>query len=164
MKTSDYISIFTIAIAGTILAYFLMNYFLGDPVEKTVSFEYLEAVSGDLVTPDSEVFNAGAINPTVEVFVGSCEDINHDGVIDEGEKVECGEARGVDTGETTSEDEESVADMEEETMNGGTNTNGGTNESTNNGTNSGSSNTNGSAEITPEQQADQAARRETVSE
>lgn len=158
MKTSDYISIFTIAIAGTVLAYFLMNYFLGDPLEKTVSFEYLEPVSADLVEPDSEVFNAGAINPTVEVFVGSCEDINHDGVIDEGERVECGEAQGVDTGETTSEDiNEDVPDSN--TQNGGTNANG----NTNNGTNTNS----GAEEITPseqEQQADRAARRETVSE
>lgn len=103
MKTSDYISVFTLAIAGTILAYFLMNYFLGDPLEKTVSFEYLEEVSGDLAVPDGEIFNVGAINPTVEVFVGSCEDINHDGVIDDGELVECGESKRVDTGETTND-------------------------------------------------------------
>ncbi|MBQ6130308.1 hypothetical protein IJI72_01260 [Candidatus Saccharibacteria bacterium] len=149
MKTSDYISVFTIAIAGTILAYFLMNYFLGDPLEKTVSFEYLEPVSAELVTPDSEVFNARAINPTVEVFVGSCEDINHDGVIDEGELVECGEARGVDTGETTSEIDEDM----EATDTTGTET---------------EMETSGAAEtITPseqEQQADRAARQETVSE
>lgn len=154
MKTSDYISIFTIAVAGTILAYFLMNYFLGDPLEKTVSFEYIESVSGDLVSPDSEIFNAGAVNPTVEVFVGSCEDINHDGIIDEGELVECGESREVETGETTSDD----ADMMEEETEGETMPNNDVTPS--NGTDNTNTNGGSSSETRP----DEAARRETVSE
>jgi len=154
MKTSDYISIFTIAIAGTILAYFLMNYFLGDPLEKTVSFEYIESVSGDLVSPDSEIFNAGAVNPTVEVFVGSCEDINHDGIIDEGELVECGESREVETGETTSDG----ADMVEEETEGETMSN--DDVTPGNGTDNTNTNGGSSSETRP----DEAARRETVSE
>ena len=159
MKTSDYISVFTIAIAETILAYFLMNYFLGDPAEKTVSFEYIEAVSGDLVSPDSEIFNAGAINPTVEVFVGSCEDINHDGIIDEGERVECGESQGIDTGETTSDDVDTLEDETEDK----TTPSGGTVPSSVTPSNStDNANTNGSSSSGT--RSDEAARRETVSE
>lgn len=92
MKLSDYVSVIMIAVFGTVLAYFLTNSLLGDPKDKTVSFEYIETITSDLTEPDSELFNAGAINPTVEIYVGSCVDRNSDGVIDEGELAECGQA------------------------------------------------------------------------
>lgn len=114
MKLSDYITVFMIAIAGTILAYFLTNSLLGDPKEKTVSFEYVEPITADLEQPDSELFNAGAINPTVEIYVGSCKDLDQDGSIDEGELVECGQANPVTT--VNNEEEEEV-DEENEAIN-----------------------------------------------
>lgn len=103
MKASDYLTVISIVIVGTIISYFLVNSLLGDPKEKEVSFEYLESVELGLVSPDAEMFNAGAINPTVEVYVGSCVDTNQDGVIDSAELIECGEAAPeTDTGETQS--------------------------------------------------------------
>lgn len=115
MKISDYISVFSIAIAGTILAYFLMNSFLGNPKEKTVSFEYLEAVDNTLISPSSEVFNSAAINPTVEVYVGSCKDLDGNGVLDDAEKMECGQA----TQETSTGvvETETLTDEENEEIN-----------------------------------------------
>ena len=105
MKMQDLISSVSIAIIGTILAYFLMNSLLGDPKEKTVSFEYLTGASSDLAEPDDEIFNSGAINPTVEVYIGSCVDRNQDGLLDEAELVECGQAQSeINTGVTSSDD------------------------------------------------------------
>ena len=106
MKPSDYISMITLAVAGTILAYFLTNSILGDPRDKSVSFEYLEPISAEVVQPDSELFNAGAINPTVEIYVGSCKDINGDGIIDEAELVECGQAAPETSSDDDGEEEE----------------------------------------------------------
>lgn len=104
MKISDYISVGTIAVVGTIIAYFLMNGIVGDPKDKVVTFEYLANSTSQLVAPDSEIFNSGAINPTVEVYVGSCVDRDGDGVISEEELVLCGEDDEFSTGETTSGD------------------------------------------------------------
>lgn len=90
MKTSDYVTVGFIAVFVTVIAYFLVNSLLGDPSEASVRFEYLDGVSKVLVEPDSEIFNAGAINPTVEVYIGSCEDKNLDGKLDDDERRDCG--------------------------------------------------------------------------
>ena len=104
MKTSDYVSIAFVAIFVTILAYFVVNSLMGDPNDAIVRFKYLSNVNTDIVTPDSEVFNAAAINPTVEVYVGSCVDLNQNGILDDDEKVACGEdALKTDTGVTESQ-------------------------------------------------------------
>ena len=101
MKVSDYISVISIAVFGTIIAYFLMNGILGDPKDKVVKFEYLASSTSELVAPDSEIFNSGAINPTVEVYIGTCRDLNGNGVIDREELVECGEDQEFSDGATT---------------------------------------------------------------
>lgn len=113
MKTSDYISVVMIAIVGTILAYFLTNSLLGDPAEKSVSFEYMEKVDGTLTAPDGEVFNLAAINPTVEVYIGNCEDTNKDGILDDDELRACGEAAP----ESSTGATQSAADKENEAIN-----------------------------------------------
>ena len=90
MKTSDYVTVGFIAIFVTVIAYFLVNSLLGDPSEASVRFEYLEPVSSTLAAPDAEIFNVAAINPTVEVYIGSCEDKNLDGELDDDERKACG--------------------------------------------------------------------------
>ncbi len=90
MKTSDYVTVGFIAIFVTVIAYFLVNSLLGDPSEASVRFEYLESISSSLATPDAEIFNVAAINPTVEVYIGSCEDTNLDGELDDDERRACG--------------------------------------------------------------------------
>ena len=92
MKPSDYISVGMIAIVGTILAYFLLNSILGDPAEQTTSFEYIRTVSSSVGNPSSDTFNAMALNPTVEVYIGSCTDLDNDGSLSQEELDACGEA------------------------------------------------------------------------
>ncbi len=95
MKKSDLITAALIAILGTIVAFFLVNSILGDPSEKEVSFSYVvNQVGGanELSEPDPEVFNEDAINPTVEVYVGTCVDEDQNGEIDAAERVACGAA------------------------------------------------------------------------
>ncbi len=68
VKTDFWASV-GVAIIGTIVAFLVCNLFLGEiePVTfKTVG----DDVSSDLATPDENVFNFNALNPTVEVYVG----------------------------------------------------------------------------------------------
>ncbi|MBR2587311.1 hypothetical protein IKE71_02975 [Candidatus Saccharibacteria bacterium] len=90
MKTSDYISLSFIAILVTVVAYFLVNSILGDPSKATVRFEYVDGISRELDLPSEEIFNAAAVNPTVEVYVGSCVDQDQDGILSDKEKRDCG--------------------------------------------------------------------------
>lgn len=63
------------AIAGVVISYFICNMFLG----KSGDFSFTtvdSSVSSDLATPDPELFNYRALNPTVEVYVGNCTEIN----------------------------------------------------------------------------------------
>ncbi len=104
MKTSDYVSIGFVAIFVTILAYFIVNSLLGDPNEAMVRFKYLDNVNTKTVSVDKEVFNAAAVNPTVEVYVGSCVDLNQNGILDDDERIACGEdALETNTGVTESQ-------------------------------------------------------------
>ena len=70
MKT-DLATAIGVAIAGTLIAFFVTNLFTGDIQDfsyKTVNGE----VGSDLEDPSPEVFNFKALNPTVEVYVGDC--------------------------------------------------------------------------------------------
>lgn len=70
MKTELFTAI-AAAIFGVLIAFFVCNLFIGEikPVEvKTVSAD----VNADVDEPDPEIFNYKALNPTVEVYVGSC--------------------------------------------------------------------------------------------
>lgn len=104
MKTSDYVTVGFVAILVTVIAYIAVNSILGDPKTKTVRFEYIDEISSDLVTPNSEVFNAAAVNPTVEVYIGLCVDEDQDGILSEKERRDCGmDAMETDTGQTESD-------------------------------------------------------------
>jgi hypothetical protein len=71
MKTNLVTSI-GIGVVGAVLGFFICNLLLG-PIEQ-VSFKSIESdVSADLAEPNVDVFNYKALNPTVEVFVGNCE-------------------------------------------------------------------------------------------
>ena len=84
MKQSDIFSIILVASVGTLAAFFICQSIMGDPNKASVKFKALtEVVSQKLVDPDPEVFNSTAINPTVEVYVGDCEDVDQNGILDE---------------------------------------------------------------------------------
>ena len=85
MKTDLFTSI-TAAIAGVLIAFFVTNLFIG-PIED-VSYPTVDTqVNANLSTPDPEVFNYRALNPTVEVYVGECDEYNEFGECVEVEEV-----------------------------------------------------------------------------
>ena len=134
MKTQDLVSVITIAAVGTILGYMGLNAVLGDPLDKTVSFDYLEFNAEEFYMPDGEMFNPAAINPTVDVYVGTCVDLDSNGVLDDLEKVACGEAVETKRDEvTTSADNNNSStgttntSTDTNTNNSGTTTNNSTN-------------------------------------
>jgi|GEM_PF-190936 len=90
MKQSDVFTIIIVATVGILATYFGVNSFLGNPDDAVVRFKAIGVVSPSLSEPDSELFNPDAINPTVEVHVGECEDIDGNGILDEEEQRKCG--------------------------------------------------------------------------
>lgn len=114
MKQSDIISLILIAGIGTLAAFFACNAILGDPDKATTEFTALnKVITKDLVAPNPEIFNAYAINPTIEVYVGNCEDIDQNGMLDMAELIACGreeapeEEGGDEGGEGAEEGEDS---------------------------------------------------------
>ncbi len=97
MKQSDIIAIVLVGMIGVGVSWVGVNQFLGNPDDAQVSFKTIELVNADLDTPDPEVFNADAINPTVEVYIGSCEDADGDGVLSQAERVACGQVKDSNT-------------------------------------------------------------------
>lgn len=94
MKQSDIFSLIMIASIGTLVAFFVCQSIMGDPDEASVKFTQLvKPISKGLSAPDPEVFNSTAINPTVEVYVGDCEDINQNGILDDFELDACGKVQ-----------------------------------------------------------------------
>ena len=89
MKRSDIITVVLVAGIGLITAYFAVNALLGDPSEFSVTYKYIDELSGDLASVDADIFNSSAINPTVEVYVGTCYDTDGDGVISATERAAC---------------------------------------------------------------------------
>lgn len=74
MRNELILSIFT-AVAGVLIAYFVCNLFIGEI--KSTSVKTIDSsVSADLASPDPEIFNNQALNPTVEVYIGSCAEYN----------------------------------------------------------------------------------------
>lgn len=90
MKQSDIFSIIIIASVGTLVSYFVVNSILGNPDLQYADIRTIDEISPDLVEPDSELFNPDAINPTVEVFVGECQDVDGNGILSRDELIKCG--------------------------------------------------------------------------
>lgn len=72
MKGSSIATVVLVAIVSTVAAALIVNAVLGDPNEEVVTVQYMEVIAPMVTTPDVEVFNAEAVNPTVEVYVGDC--------------------------------------------------------------------------------------------
>ena len=90
MKQSDIITIVLISTIGMLVAYFAGNAILGDPNMESVTYKVVDPIiSSELMEPDPELFNEEAINPTVEVTVGTCEDTNGNGILDPEERNRC---------------------------------------------------------------------------
>ena len=77
MKT-DLASSIGVAIVGALVAYFLCNLLIVNPIKQAnaeVTVKTVDSsISTELSEPNAEVFNYKALNPTVEVYVGNCEE------------------------------------------------------------------------------------------
>ncbi|MBR2767109.1 hypothetical protein IKD67_03465 [Candidatus Saccharibacteria bacterium] len=72
---NDLITAIIAAVAGVVVSYFVCNMFVG----KSGDFSFTavdSSVNSNLTSPDSELFNYKSLNPTVEVYVGNCTDVN----------------------------------------------------------------------------------------
>ena len=109
MKRSDIFTITFVASVGILLTFIASSFLLGDPDARYLKHKTIGKITADLTSPDPEVFNVDAINPTVEVYVGSCEDVDRNGILDRAELVACGRA----TPETAAEEEKKEKEAEE---------------------------------------------------
>ena len=72
MKNTDIAMIILVASISVVVSYFLGNAILGDPNERVETVSYMNKIDSGIEQPDVETFNAHALNPTVEVYVGNC--------------------------------------------------------------------------------------------
>lgn len=114
MKQSDIFTLVLIAGIGTLAAFFMCNAIMGDPDEAKVEFTRLSnVISANLAAPNPEIFNDVAINPTIEVYVGDCEDINRNGILDQEDLAACGKTDvETITAEMTIEDIEALIESD----------------------------------------------------
>lgn len=71
MKRTDIAMIIFIASISMLLSYFVAKTVLGDIQNEAVTVKTVDAITKDVDEPDTRVFNQDAVNPTVEVFIGS---------------------------------------------------------------------------------------------
>ena len=77
MKTEVFTTILA-GIVGVFVGYFVANLLMGEI--KPVTVNTVDSnISSDLADPDPEIFNYKAIDPTVEVYVGSCAEYGENG-------------------------------------------------------------------------------------
>jgi hypothetical protein len=95
MKRTDIVTIVLVGGIGVIISFFVVNALLGDPSAATAKVKTIGTVSSQVAEPNVDVFNEEASNPTVEVYVGDCQDANGDGSLSVDELALCsGQAEG----------------------------------------------------------------------
>jgi mannitol-specific phosphotransferase system IIBC component len=71
MKKSDIAMILLIASASALIAYFVASAIFGGISNSSVKVKTIDPINSTIVEPDSSIFNKNAINPAVEVQIGS---------------------------------------------------------------------------------------------
>lgn len=71
MKKSDIAMIILIASISMLISYFVAKSLIGDVQKQSVTVQTAEPITTDVQKPDSSIFNTNAINPTVDVVIGS---------------------------------------------------------------------------------------------
>jgi len=66
---NDLFTAIVVAIVGVVMGFVVCNLFVGEIATKSIK-TIDSSVNINLDAPDEEVFNAEALNPTVEVYVG----------------------------------------------------------------------------------------------
>lgn len=116
MKT-DLITSIGAAIVGCAIAFFACNALL--PAIEPVSFKKLDNATSSysLVDPDPEIFNYRALNPTVEVYVGDCDEYDEYGNCLTDQDLEDDESEEQEEQEDETEDEVNLQDVIDEIIN-----------------------------------------------
>lgn len=70
MKRTDIAMIIFIASISILGSYFIAKTVVGDTHSEAVTVKTADPISEDVDEPDDRIFNADAINPTVEVYIG----------------------------------------------------------------------------------------------
>lgn len=70
MKKSDIAMIILIASVSVMVAYFAAKALIGDTANQSVTVKTTEEITTSVEEPDPSIFNANAINPTVQVIIG----------------------------------------------------------------------------------------------
>ncbi len=70
MKKTDIASIILIASVSALVAWFAANAVIGEPKQDVSKVKTADIINADVETPDSRIFNANAINPTIERSIG----------------------------------------------------------------------------------------------
>lgn len=70
MKKSDIAMIVLIASIGIAIAFFATRTFFSGAVSESVKVKTVDPMTSSVEKPDPTIFNANAINPTVEISVG----------------------------------------------------------------------------------------------
>lgn len=71
MKKTDIATIATIALISIGAAYLVAGTLIGRPTGGNVKVKTVDLISSEVTEPDKTVFNSNAINPTVEVIIGT---------------------------------------------------------------------------------------------
>ena len=73
MKGNDFVIAITLGVVSAVVSVFVVNFILGNPDEASVKVTTIDPIDSFLATPDYEIFNINAINPTVDACVGTCD-------------------------------------------------------------------------------------------
>ena len=71
MKRSDIFLIVVVAGICMIVAFFITQAVFGESATQSVKVKTIEKIDTEIKEPDTAIFNKDAINPAVEVQVGS---------------------------------------------------------------------------------------------
>lgn len=71
MKKTDIAMIILIASVTMLIAFFVTRGIFGGAADEPVKVKTIDPISAEIVEPSTSIFNSDAINPAVEVQVGS---------------------------------------------------------------------------------------------
>ena len=71
MKKTDIAMIVLIASVSILVSFFATRAIFGGAANESVKVKTIEKINADITQPDPAIFNKDAINPSVEVQVGS---------------------------------------------------------------------------------------------
>lgn len=71
MKRTDIAMIIFIASISVLLSYFIANALVGEAKNEAVIVKTADSINAQVDQPDNRIFNSEAVNPTVEVYIGS---------------------------------------------------------------------------------------------